>query len=366
MIGVEHRNSMQILSNRKILVSVILAAVLVTWIAIILCSSVSFQNAYAQAQNKSSQTPSSANQSLKIAYLTDGLFSDAGWGAFAYNAGQEIISKYGYEVSFLDNVSIPNIETTLKDYADRDYDIIIAQGYEWGNPVIKVAQKYPDIKFIVFTGQVKSENVASIFPRQQEAAYLLGALASMLSKNHTIGFIGGDEKYPNLKNIYEGYKQGALHVNSTTRVFETYLGDWDNESKGRSAALSQIKEGADFLLHVADTSGQGVIQAAKEKGIYAFGAVSDQNKLAPDTVVTSFVLDPIKAYDSIFKMIYGNNFTGMIFTPGLELTKNSTTEDGIVYIAPFHGFQNKIPADIQAKFSQLTQDVRNKKIIIPE
>lgn len=366
MIGVEHRNSMQILSNRKILVSVILAAVLVTWIAIIMCSSVSFQNAYAQAQNKSSQTPSSANQSLKIAYLTDGLFSDAGWGAFAYNAGQEIISKYGYEVSFLDNVSIPNIETTLKDYADRDYDIIIAQGYEWGNPVIKVAQKYPDIKFIVFTGQVKSENVASIFPRQQEAAYLLGALASMLSKNHTIGFIGGDEKYPNLKNIYEGYKQGALHVNSTTRVFETYLGDWDNESKGRSAALSQIKEGADFLLHVADTSGQGVIQAAKEKGIYAFGAVSDQNKLAPDTVVTSFILDPIKAYDSIFKMIHGNNFTGMIFTPGIELTKNSTTEDGIVYIAPFHGFQNKIPADIQSKFSQLTQDVRNKKIIIPE
>ena len=254
---------MQKLSSRKILVSVILAAVLVTWIAIIMCSSVSFQNAYAQAQNKSSQTPSSANQSLKIAYLTDGLFSDAGWGAFAYNAGQEIISKYGYEVSFLDNVSIPNIETTLKDYADRDYDIIIAQGYEWGNPVIKVAQKYPDIKFIVFTGQVKSENVASIFPRQQEAAYLLGALAGMLSKNHTIGFIGGDEKYPNLKNIYEGYKQGALHVNSTTRVFETYLGDWDNESKGRSAALSQIKEGADFLLHVADTSGQGVIQAAE-------------------------------------------------------------------------------------------------------
>ena len=56
----------------------------------------------------------------------------------------------------------------------------------------------------------------------------------------------------------------------------------------------------------------------------------------------------------------------MVFTPGLELTKNSTAEDGIVCIAPFHGFQNKIPADIQAEFSQLTQDVRNKKIIIPE
>lgn len=71
---------MQKLSSRKILMSVILAAVLATWIATIMCSSISFQNAYAQAQNKSSQTPSSANQSLKIAYLTDSLFSDAGWG----------------------------------------------------------------------------------------------------------------------------------------------------------------------------------------------------------------------------------------------------------------------------------------------
>jgi basic membrane protein A and related proteins len=30
--------------------------------------------------------------------------------------------------------------------------------------------------------------------------------------------------------------------------------------------MSQINKGADLLLHVADTSGNGVIQAAKEKG----------------------------------------------------------------------------------------------------
>jgi len=322
------------------------------------------QDGYAQNPNQSSQT--SDVKSLRVAYLTDGLFSDAGWGAFAYNAGQEIISKYGYEVTFLDNVSIPNIETTLKEYADKKYDIIIAQGYEWGNPVIQVAKEYPEIKFIVFTGLVKSENVVSIFPRQQEATYLLGALAGMLSKNHTIGFIGGDEKYPNLKKIYEGYKQGALDVNSSTKVLETYLGDWDNETRGKSAAQSQIEQGADFILHVADTAGQGVIQAAKEKGIYAFGAVSDQNKLAPETVVTSFVLDPVKAYDYVFNMIRMDNFTGMIYTPGIESTKNSTSEDGILYIAPFHGFQNKIPKDIQDKFLQLSQDIRNKRVIVSE
>ena len=114
--------------------------VLIGWL-VVMSQCYVLQEGYAQEQIQSQQTLN--DKSLRIAYLTDGLFSDAGWGAFAYNAGQEIISKYGYEVTFLDNVSISDIETTLKDYAEEDYDIIIAQGYEWGDPVIKIAMKYP-------------------------------------------------------------------------------------------------------------------------------------------------------------------------------------------------------------------------------
>ena len=119
-----------------------------------------------------------------------------------------------------------------------------------GDPVVQIAKKYPNLKFIVFTGLVKSENVASIFPKQQEATYLLGALAGMLSKNHTIGFIGGDEKYPNLKRIYEGYKQGALDVNSTIKVLVNYLDDWDNEtntSNSIHAAISYVSIHGKFM-----------------------------------------------------------------------------------------------------------------------
>lgn len=353
---VNYNSSRGYLHLRKFLIHVVVTISIVSVIGLY----VLFHYAEAQISNKSLET----GKPLQIAYLTDGLFSDAGWGAFGYNAGQEIISKYGYDVTFLDNVSIPNIEKTVRNYAEKKYDVIIAQGYEWGDPILKLSNDYPNTKFIVFTGLVKSKNVASIFPRQQDAAYLLGALGSMLSKNHTIGFIGGDQKYPNLKKIYEGYKQGALYINPKSKVLERYLGDWDNQTKGRSAGLSQIKQGADFLLHVADNAGQGVIQAAKEKGVYAFGAVSDQNKLAPDTVVTSFILDPAKAYDSVFDVIRMNNFTATIFTPGLELSKNSTAENGMIYIAPFHSFQKKIPADIQNKLLQLTQDILNKKIIV--
>lgn len=55
-----------------------------------------------------------------------------------------------------------------------------------------------------------------------------------------------------------------------------------------------------------------------------------------------------------------------IFEQELERQINSTTKDGIIYIAPFYGFQNKILKDIQVKFIQLSQDIRNKKIIVSE
>src|SRR5215203_885458 len=301
---------------------------------------------------------------LKIMFVTDGLFSDAGWGAFGYNAARAVESKYGFHIDFEENVAIPDMESKLTKYAKNGYELIIAHGFEWGAPAIKVGNNYPDTKFVIFTGLVNSSNVASIFPMQQEGTYLLGALAAMMTKTSIIGFVGG-EKYPNLVNIFEGYKQGAKEINPNTKILSTYLDDWDSPAKGKEAALSQINEGADFLLHVADTSGHGVIEAAKEKKIFAFGAISDQHKLAPNTVLTSFVLDVEKAFDHIIKMIQKGNFSGQVFKPGLESYKGAPG-DGIIYIAPFHGLENNVPADVKAKLNQLKKDIINRKIIVPE
>jgi basic membrane protein A len=201
-------------------------------------------------------------------------------------------------------------------------------------------------------------------PMQQEGTYVLGVLAASMSKTGVIGFVGG-EKYPNLINIYEGYKKGAQDINPAVQVLVTFLDDWDNSTKGKIAANSQIDKGADVLLQVADTSGYGVIEAAKEKGVYALGAISDQNKLAPETVLTSFVLDDKKTFDQIIKSIQNGNFTGQIFKPGLESEKGSSG-DGIVYIAPFYSLEHVVPNNVKLQLEQLKEDIINGKIKIPE
>jgi basic membrane protein A and related proteins len=301
---------------------------------------------------------------LKVVFVTDAKFNDGGWGAVGFNATQALKGKYAAALTSADGIAIPDIESTLTGYADGGANLIIAQGFQWGDPVLKVAPTYPDIKFVVMTGLVQAPNVESIFPMQQQGSFILGALAAMMSKTGTIGFVGG-ETYPNIINIAEGYKQGARLINPNIKVLSDYLHDFNNPAKGREAALAQIDAGADFLLHVADTSGHGVIEAAAEKGVYAFGAVADQNKLAPNTVLTSFVIDMDKAYDQAYKSVVGGSFAGKLTKPGLETGKGGPG-DGIVYLAPFHSLDNKVPANVKAKIAQLTQDVISGKILVPE
>jgi basic membrane protein A and related proteins len=303
---------------------------------------------------------------LKVAFVTDGKFSDEGWGATGYNATQKLKGKYGIQLSTSDSIAIPDIESTLRSYADAGYNLIIAQGFQWGDPAVKIAPDYPDVKFVIMTGTVSLRpNVASIFPMQQQGSFLLGTLAAMMSKTGIIGFVGGQE-YPNVINIEEGYKQGAKYINPNIKILTSYVGEWNNPAKGKEIALTQINSGADFLFHVADTSGHGVINGAQQRGVYAFGAVADQNKLAPNIVLTSFVLDMDKAYDQIFKQIQQGNFRAELIKPGLELEKGGRPQDGIIYLAPFHSLDGKVPLDVKNRLKHITYGIINGTIQVPE
>ena len=304
------------------------------------------------------------NGPLKVAVVTDALFTDRGWGAASQDAAEYVAGKYGFEVASEDDVEIADIESTLKKYADSRYDLIIAHGFQWGEPALRVGKQYPDTKIVVFTGLVQSQNVASIFPMQQEGSFLLGALAGMMTESDVIGYVGGEE-YPNLINIFEGYMQGARTVNPDVRIIGTYLNDWDNPEKGKESAMSIIQQGADVIFYVADSSGHGVIQAAEEKGVYALGAVQDQNSLAPGTVLSSFVLDVDKAYDQAVQAVMEGNFRGELLKPGLEKEKGAPS-DGIVYLAAFHGLDGEVPDDVKKRLDELTDDILAKKMVVPE
>ncbi len=60
---------------------------------------------------------------LKMAFVTDAKFNDEGWGAAGYNATQVLKSKYGIDLTASDGIAIPDIESTLTDYADGGAEV---------------------------------------------------------------------------------------------------------------------------------------------------------------------------------------------------------------------------------------------------
>ena len=65
----------------------------------------------------------------------------------------------------------------------------------------------------------------------------------------------------------------------------TFIGSWYDPPKAKEAAFAQIEAGADIMY----AERAGVVDAAREKGVLAFGNVNDMNKEenGTDVVVTS-------------------------------------------------------------------------------
>lgn len=56
----------------------------------------------------------------------------------------------------------------------------------------------------------------------------------------------------------------------------SYVGSWANPEEGKELALEQYDKGADIVFGAVGASGLGVIEAGKEKGLYAIGVDTDQ------------------------------------------------------------------------------------------
>ena len=70
-----------------------------------------------------------------------------------------------------------------------------------------------------------------------------------------------------------------------------FIKDMEDAAEAKEAALSLIAGGADDITGKLNAAEVGLIQAAKEKHVYATGRGPDQTKIAPDLVLTNIVED---------------------------------------------------------------------------
>lgn len=293
---------------------------------------------------------------LKVALLLSGPANDQGWNAIALAGLEAAEEEYGIETAYMENVDIADSEAAYADYAAQGYDLIIGHGFQFGDPAVKVAKNFPNTYFMATEAASQAENMASYVMSCEEGAYLMGVLCSSMSKSGKLGVVGGFEQ-PSIVKEVEAFKVGAKSVNPDVVVYEAYISSYTDVTAGKAAAEAMIDQGADVLYHVANQAGTGVIKAAEEHGLLACGNSYDQNSIAPDTVMCSTVYNMPQVILTAVGHVREGSFGGGIFYLGMD--------DNVVDIAPYHGFEDKIPEETKALISDLKAQIIEGKLQVP-
>jgi basic membrane protein A and related proteins len=294
--------------------------------------------------------------SFKVALLTPGPVSDAGWNAAAYRGLMLIKSTLGARTALEQTSSPADFEDAFRDFASRGFDLIFAHGFEYTDTALKVARLFPRTYFVVTSGSGSSANVASLTFKIEQAAYVEGVLAGGISKTGVVGAIGGVE-LPAIRLTFEGFRRGFLAVRPKGRVLVSYTGSFDDVGAAKEAALAQISQGADVLFHNADAAGLGVFQAAEQAHVYAFGANGNQNGVAPDVVLASAVTKIPEAFLRIATRVKNHSFRPRMIQFGMK--------DGMVEVVYNPGLIVKIPAPALARAKQAQRDIIDGTVTVP-
>lgn len=197
-------------------------------------------------------------------------------------------------------------EQVFRRYANAKAELIIALGFQNVPTVISIAEEYPAVSFTVIDGMVPPNfsNVQSIVFRDNEGAFLVGAIAAMHSKSNKIGFIGGMD-VPVIRDFAYGYRQGAQYINQEITIVMDMIGTtneaWSNPKKAAQLAQKQITQKADVIFAAAGGSSLGMLEKVSQaKAVWSIGVDTNQNGLYPNSVLTSLVKRVDKAvYDAM-------------------------------------------------------------------
>ena len=211
---------------------------------------------------------------------------------------QEVAAKYGIKTKVVELGGDVTLQVpTMEEYAeDPDFDIIVCGTANLKESTQKVAQEYPDQKFILYDAQdeLGLENIFSMDHAQNEGAYLAGVAAALLTTSNAelaneekvVGFVGGGENTA-LDDYLIGYIQGVHSVDEEIDVLISWIGDFKDTAKGKELAVSQASQGADVIFSVAGGAGLGILVGCAESNVYAIGVDSDQytvlNPTDPET-----------------------------------------------------------------------------------
>jgi basic membrane protein A len=264
-------------------------------------------------------TTEQAGPSLKIGLVTDiGGLDDRSFNFLANKGLEQAEDELGIAGRVVVSKANADYVPNLSGLARQKYDLVIAVGFLMAEAVETVAKQYPDVNFAIIDYSQsampsKPANVRGLLFKEQEAGYLVGYLAGLVTKEEAgaqqvISSVGG-QKIPPVDRYIAGYRAGAKKANPDVTTLNGYSQDFVDQAKCKELALDQIARGAHVVFQVAGQCGLGALSAAKEKNVRGIGVDADQAYLG-DHILTSALKKVDVAVFQTIQAVQDGSFAG--------------------------------------------------------
>ena len=278
----------------------------------------------------------------KAAVLLPGSINDQSWNAAGFQGAEKLKGK-GWEVAYSENVAPADMAEAMRDYANRGYTLVIGHTGRFLSAAQQVGPDFPKTVFVVGSGAAGAgKNVTSVDYDNAQFGYLMGVLAAKMSKTGKVGSVNGLEGLPNVVAQVGGFRKGARSVNPNIEVKVVYIQNMEDAAEAKEAALSLIAGGADFIAGKLNAGHAGIIQAAKEKGVMAYGRSYGHTAIAPDNVASNIIEKWGEMYGTAGDEAKDGTLGGKFQVYGLSSKGTTGAELGYMEGKPFNP---KVPAE---------------------
>jgi basic membrane protein A and related proteins len=275
-------------------------------------------------------------------------------------------------VQYIETTDAKDYDKNIATFADAGYNVIVTVGFNLTEATYAAAKKYPNIKFIGIDQFLSADanhpdwplaNLVSISYNEDQSGFLVGALAAMMSASHKIGAVCGTDAVPPVWRYGEGYKAGAAYedvkLGTKTEVTVVYHSDvgfdktFTDPTWGADTANSMIDKGADAIFGCGGKTGNGAVDAAAQRKVYAIGVDTDQYFTLPEAaayLLTSAMKPETEPVAAVIGLTKAGNFpTGGIYM-------------GPSGYAPYHDLASKVPAAVDTEMKALLAGILDGSI----
>lgn len=272
------------------------------------------------------------------------------WDACLHKALQKAADAGEIEYVYSEKVSNTDYIRVLREYSEKGVNLIVGEAFGISRDVTKVAKDYPEVAYLMGDSFGPRGTNLSVFDNYiHEPCYLMGMIAGKMTKTNKIGMVGG---YPigEVNRLFHAFMAGAKSVNPAVEFKVSFIGSWYDPPKAKEFAFAQVEAGVDVLY----AERAGVVDAAREKGIIAFGNVNDMNKEenGKDVVVASALWHMEPAVNHAIELVKKGEFKAENYKEWTMMAKGGAS------LSPFYEFDAQIPAEVKAKVEETAAAIK--------